>query len=121
MYYICEDLTYIHIYTYIYIYVYICIYISFSQLEANLDVGIRGGGRCCGSRGVGVSWLYVSAYYYMCPHTLYTCPHTTICVRILLYIRLHPLYVSAYHYMYVRILLHMCRRNTVYMFSCYYI
>jgi len=55
--------------------------------------------------------LYVSSYHFMCPHTT-MCPHITIGVLILLY-------VSSYHYIYVLIPsdlpLYMCPHTTIYM------
>ena len=79
------------------------------------------------------AYVYVSAYYYMCPHTttflvssfyyifvlifvlilLHMCPHTTASV-------------SSYYYMCphtticVFILLFMCLHTTIYVSSCYY-
>jgi hypothetical protein len=63
------------------------------------------------------STIYVSAYYYMCPHAaLYVSSYCYICVlicytcvRILLYMCPHPaVYVFAYCYICVLILLYMC-------------
>jgi hypothetical protein len=55
--------------------------------------------------------LYVSSYYYMCPHTM--CPHTTICVSSYYYMCLHTnLCASSYCYVCVLIpvaaLLQLC-------------
>ena len=77
--------------------------------------------------------IYVSAYYYnsiysasaagssapllskgfwwLC--TVYMCPHTTICVLMLLF-------VSSYYYICVLIRLHMCPHTTIYVSSYYY-
>jgi hypothetical protein len=81
--------------------------------------------------------LYVSSYYYMCPHTtMYVSSYYHKCVLILQYMCLHTtvyvssyyckcvlmlLYVSSYYYICVLILLYTCPHTSIYVSSYYYI
>ncbi len=61
--------------------------------------------RCARGLPVEHTTIYVSSYYFMCPHT-------TICVLILCMCP-HTIYVSAYYYMCVFILLYMCPHYSI--------
>ncbi len=65
-----------------------------------------------------------SADYYICIYVsscYYVCPHTTICVLMLLYVCPRTtVYVSSYYYICVPIPLYMCPHTTIYVSSCYY-